>query len=388
MWALMLEDWTGLNQYLEEWDDLAASALEPNPFYESWMLLPALESFSRGRSPRIVLIFAPNPSRKLGPPVLCGLFPLEVRPRYKGLPIRHYALWNHKYLSLCTPLVRAGYARECLAAFFDWLAANPDGCSLIEMESISGEGLFHQALADSLNQAAKLSFVSDCFTRALFRPRSSAESYLSEALRGIHRKDLRRKEKRLSETGLVEYHSLDSLGDIDSWTRDFLEVEAGGWKGKEGSALASNEASRQFFLRVAREAFNRGRLMMLALRFNGRPIALKFNLLAGAGAFSLKIGYDESYARFSPGLLLEVENIRRLHTRPEIEWMDSCAVSEHFMINRLWLDRRTIQTVLVPTGKGAGDLWVSLMPLVRWLNRRRLTLTRRKRTSQTDGEMK
>ena len=116
---------------------------------------------------------------------------------------------------------------------------------------------------------------------------------------------------------------------------------------------------------------------MLALRFNGRPIALKFNLLAEGGAFSLKIGYDESYARFSPGLLLEVENVRRLHERGDIEWMDSCAVSEHFMINRLWLDRRTIQTVLVPTGKGAGDIWVSILPLVRWLNRVRLSVTTR-----------
>jgi hypothetical protein len=208
---------------------------------------------------------------------------------------------------------------------------------------------------------------------------------LSAALRGIHRKDLRRKEKRLSETGFVEYDELTSDGDIDKWTNDFLEVEASGWKGREGSALGATGESRSFFLRVAREAFSRGRLMMLALRFDGRPIALKFNLLGLPGAFSLKIGYDESYARFSPGLLLELENIRRLHARPELEWMDSCAVAEHFMINRLWLDRRMIQTVLVPTGRGGGDFWVSLMPLVRWLNRRRLAVTSRKnKRSQED----
>jgi hypothetical protein len=378
MWVIVLEDWTALNHYLQEWEDLAESALEPNPFYEPWMLLPALESFSGGRSPRIALVFAPHPLRKLDPPILCGLFPLEVRQRYRGLPIRHYRLWDHKYLSLCTPLIRAEYTRDCLGTFFDWVATNPDGCSLIELGSVSGEGLFNQALVDTLNERAKLSFVSDCFTRALFRPRQDADSYLTAALRGTHRKDLRRKEKRLSDAGLVEYDELDSDGDIERWTREFLDVEASGWKGQEGSALAAGEASRSFFVRVASSAFSRGRLMMLALRFNGRPIALKFNLLARSGAFSLKIGYDESYARFSPGLLLEVENVRRLHERGDVEWMDSCAVSEHFMINRLWLDRRTIQTVLIPTGKGAGDLWVSMMPLVRWLNRRRLTLTNRK----------
>ena len=136
---------------------------------------------------------------------------------------------------------------------------------------------------------------------------------------------------------------------------DFLEIEASGWKGQEGSALAARQESRSFFLRVAREAFSRGRLMMLALRFNGRPIAVKFNLLD----YRELLAQDwlrRDYARYSPGLLLEVENVRRLHARLDIEWMDSCAVAEHFMINRLWLDRRMIQTVLVPTGKGAGDL--------------------------------
>jgi hypothetical protein len=376
MWVTVLDDWTQLNQYVEEWDDLAAAALEPNPFYESWMLLPALESFGKDAHTKFALVFAPNPARKLGPPILCGFFPLVVKPRYRGLPIRHYGLWAHKYLALCTPLLRGGYAVESLGAFFDWLATNPDGCSLIELGFVSGGGLFNEALVDSLNQNDKSWFVSDCFTRALFRPRCDAEAYMSAALRGIHRKDLRRREKRLAETGKVEYTSLDAGSNIDSWINDFMAVEAGGWKGNEGSALASNNDSRSFFVRVAREGFSRGRIMMLSLRVDGQPIAVKFNLLAQRGAFALKIGYDEGFARYSPGLLLEVENIRRLHNAAEVEWMDSCAVADHAMINRLWLDRRVIQTLLIPTGQGAGEFLVSLMPLARWFNRRMHMLKR------------
>jgi hypothetical protein len=45
---------------------------------------------------------------------------------------------------------------------------------------------------DTLNQRAKLSFVSDCFTRAL-RPRQMP-TLTAAALRGTHRKDLRRGE--------------------------------------------------------------------------------------------------------------------------------------------------------------------------------------------------
>ena len=110
--------------------------------------------------------------------------------------------------------------------------------------------------------------------------------------------------------------------------------------------------------------------MMLSLELDGQRVAQKCNFLAGDGSFAFKIAYDEDYAHYSPGLLLEVENIRHIHASPEVKWMDSCAVPAHFMINRLWLDRRTIQTVLIPTGKRPGELIVSLMPLIRWINRK------------------
>jgi hypothetical protein len=375
-----LDQWAELHPYVTEWEELAAATLEPNPFYEPWMLLPAVEAFGRGREPRIVLVFAPNPLKKLGPPILCGLFPLELRRSYKGLPVRHYALWSHGY-PLCTPLIRDDRARECLGAFLDWLGSNPDGCSAIEFGFVTADGPFNQAMVDCLNQRARLTFVSDYFTRALFRPRADAESYLGRALRGVHRKDLRRKERRLSERGPVQYVELDPAGNINGWTEEFLKVEASGWKGQEGSALAAGEASRNFFVTAARRAFSRRRLMMLALRVNGRPISMKVSVLARDGAFALKIGYDETYASFSPGMLVELENIRRLHARPGVEWMDSCAVAENF-INRLWLDRRSVQTILVASGRGAGDLVVSLMPLLRWLNRRRPSVARRPARSE------
>ena len=39
------------------------------------------------------------------------------------------------------------------------------------------------------------------------------------------------------------------------------------------------------------------------------------------------------------------------------------------MIDRLWTERRAVQTLLVATGRSPGDLAVSLMPLGRWLKR-------------------
>ena len=363
MSVVVIEDFDLLEDYVQAWEDLALEALEPNPFYEPWMLMPALRALAGGKDLRVVLVLTVNQ----GEPVLCGVFPLEKRQRYKKLPVVAFSLWQHIYCGLCTPLIRVGYARECLDTFLDWLASECGG-PLMEFNFVSGEGVFREVLNDCLMERDNASLVCETYARALFRPMESADKYLQAAISPKHRKDMRRKQKRLSEIGWVEFNALEPDGDAETWIEEFLQLEVSSWKGKQGGAFACSEASRNYFVTTAKESFRRGRLMMSAIRLNGRPLAQKFSLIAGQGAFAFKIAYDENHARFSPGMLLELENIRRLHARPDIEWMYSCAAPVHF-INRLWHDRRTIQTVLVSTGGRPGELVVSLMPLMRRLNR-------------------
>jgi hypothetical protein len=338
------------------------------------MLMPAIRAFGAGQRVRFALITAPDPARPLGPPLLAGLFPLEQQSRYQGLsqklPFKTLRLWKHKYCYLCTPLIRAGYGREVIAAFFDWLAAGSHGCSLMEFTFIAGDGLFYNLLIDYFDRHAKLNYVTSCFMRALFRPASDAEAYMRAALHSTRRHELRRHERRLSETGRLEYPSLEPGDDVAAWIEEFLQIEAISWKGKGGRALARDEADREYFVEVAKEAFRRGRLMMLAMRLDGRPIAHKCNFLSGPGSFAFKIAFDEKYARHSPGVLLELENIRRLHTQSKIKWMDSCADPSHPVLDRLWPDRRTIQDVVVGAGRSLGDWVVATAPLLRLLNRK------------------
>jgi hypothetical protein len=68
---------------------------------------------------------------------------------------------------------------------------------------------------------------------------------------------------------------------------------------------------------------------------------------APPGAFSYKIAFDEDFARFSPGVLIEIENLRLL-ARPGFGWMDSCAMDKHPMIDRLWSARRSVVRLTVP----------------------------------------
>lgn len=195
----------------------------------------------------------------------------------------------------------------------------------------------------------------------------SAELYLERALSGKHRKEFRRIEKRLSEMGTTEYRSLEPQGDVKPWIASFLELESSGWKGQSGGSLASREETRRFFEESALAAHRHGQLMMLGLFHKDRPIALKCNLFSGHGSFAFKIAFDEDFRRYSPGMLLEIENVRRLHDMREIAWMDSTAEAQHFMINRLWIDRRTVETLVVSPNHIWGNLIVSGFPFLRWV---------------------
>jgi CelD/BcsL family acetyltransferase involved in cellulose biosynthesis len=359
------QDSAALRAHTAAWESLAARALEPNVFYEPWMLLPALDSYA---SAQLSIVLAYD---ELGgaPGRLCGLFPFQRAAQFRGLPVHYLRLWKHIHCYLGTPLVDRDCAPQCLAALLDWLARDARGAGVVEWGLVGSDGPFQSALMRVVDETSRRSFVSHTSERAYLLPRGDAEGFFDAALTGKRRKEYRRLERRLAEHGALEYASLQDPAQAGQWVAQFLELEASGWKGRRGSALGSNDPNRQFFERVALAAAARGRLMMLALKVGGRPVAMKCNLLADGGAFTFKIAYDEDYAKYSPGLLLELENIRCFHRSPALRWMDSCAEASHFMANRLWPDRRSLMTLVTASGSTAGELVVSSLPLLRWIAR-------------------
>jgi CelD/BcsL family acetyltransferase involved in cellulose biosynthesis len=360
----VVQDPAALAPWVPAWDALAARALEPNAFHEPWLMLPGLEAFGEGKDIRCVLVHdAADPAS------LLGVFPVERARHYRGVPLPHLRLWRHRHCFLGTPLLDAFRAREVLARFLDWVADEGRACAM-EWEMVSSDGPFLRALNAVMNERRQPVYVAHSFERGLLCRHDSADRYLEESLPKDSRRELRRLERRLGEQGEVEYAEGPGR-EAPGWVEEFLRVEGSGWKGGRGSALASTPANRHFFTRAAALGAERQRLMMLALRVGGRPVAVKCNFLAAAGGgFTFKIGYDEAYRKYSPGTLLELENIRRFHARPQLRWMDSCAAADHFMVNRLFLDRRSIVTCVTATGRVPGDFVVSALPLARWLYRR------------------
>ena len=66
-------------------------------------------------------------------------------------------------------------------------------------------------------------------------------------------------------------------------------------------------------------------------------------------AFSYKTAFDESLSRFSPGVLLQRDNLAILSNR-QITLTDSCASADHPMIDHLWRERRAVGRVSIGIG--------------------------------------
>src|ERR687893_256134 len=78
-------DVAALRALVAQWEALAADAAEPNPFYEHWMLLPALQAFADPDF-RCILVWDNG--------TLGALFPMRLERRFRGLPVRALRSWR------------------------------------------------------------------------------------------------------------------------------------------------------------------------------------------------------------------------------------------------------------------------------------------------------
>jgi CelD/BcsL family acetyltransferase involved in cellulose biosynthesis len=329
--------------FIAAWDDLALRAAEPNPFHESWFLLASLQALDTDGSVSL-LVF-----RQQG--ALAGLLPVRRETRYYGKPIRHLANWTHPNCFLGAPLVAAGSEHAFWHGLVDWADRTSKPGLFLHLSGIPLHGRLHEALKQVLEQQGRRSGVVYREERAILATEQTPEQFFDASTSAKARSELRRKQARLGEMGALsfEWH-FDDAG-IAQWSEQFLALEASGWKGESGTAIASNPETAGLFREAMAGSARRGRLQRLAMKLDGRPLAMLTSFLAAPGAFGFKIAFDEQFARFSPGVLLQKENLRILD-REDIAWSDSCAGADNKMISQLWPQRREIGRISIAIGGG------------------------------------
>ena len=342
-WATIMPAGEAVRLLDAEWVALGADAAEPNAFAEHWFASAAIRHLEGADEVRIAGVWTGT----AGAAMLIGAIPLSIEPHYGRLPVAHVENWRHAQTFLGTPLVRAGHE----SAFWSALLTALDGAAwapaFLHIDSLVEDGPVHRGLAAAARAMGRRCDIVHRSERAMLASDLSPEAYYETTVRKKKRKEIKRLQARLAELGTIRTHSLASAGQVESWCNQFLSLERAGWKGEAGSALGCMPATEGFFREAVAKAFAAERLNFLRMDLNERPIAMLVNFMTPPGGFSFKIAFDEDYARFSPGVLIEIENLAVL-ARGDIAWMDSCAVENHPMINTLWSARRPLVRLTVP----------------------------------------
>jgi CelD/BcsL family acetyltransferase involved in cellulose biosynthesis len=122
---------------------------------------------------------------------------------------------------------------------------------------------------------------------------------------------LRRKRRRLEKLGNVVFESVEpDAAEVEGVLREAFEVEMRSWKGAAGSAVLQQPAQFGFFRELGRFYAARGALLVRRLRVGADIAAVHVGVVVAHSCYELKIGFDEKFARQSPGVLLTQDCLR------------------------------------------------------------------------------
>ena len=309
------------------WEDLCGRAVEDNVYATPHYALALLDTLARRDAVKFVTVREGDR--------LVGLLPVVTSPvAVPGLRARGHA-WVTDYTFSATPLLDRSCATDAAAALVRGLRKLGGGEWVIP--TINVEGPAGRALIDALESQRVPWTLRAGFERASLAIGQSFDDLMTAQIGAKRRRELARNRRRLEELGEVRHEVHTSGEGLARAIAAFLELEASGWKGERGTALACRPETRAFAERVfAGHGGVRCRADLLLL--NGKPIAAGMIVMTGNTGFTVKGAYDEAYAKFSAGLLLEVEVLKSFLSDKWASRLDAATAGEH-VIDRLWPDR-------------------------------------------------
>lgn len=306
-----------LGRLSAEWDALARAAPSRGPFALSGWTRVWRESFAP-RNPLHVLC-----ARREGRAVAFAPF-IERRGRLARCPVRLWQSPSNEHTQR-TDWALESQPEAALEALWGTLREQP--WELLLLKDVVTGGAVDGALGRAAERdgflVARWPSLESPWLPAL--PAEELERQLDAKFRA----NLRRRRKQLAKRGEVRLERIEGGARLEEALEEGFRLEASGWKGARGTAMASQPETRRFYTSLARLAAEEGWLALYSLSAGGRPVAFHYGLQGGDTYYVLKPGYDESVRECSPGQLLVGEVLEDLARRgarefdflgPKMEW--------------------------------------------------------------------
>ncbi|HWP82703.1 MAG TPA: GNAT family N-acetyltransferase [Bacteroidota bacterium] len=281
----------GLNALRDEWNSLAEAYQNPLLRHE-WFFSSAV-AFCPPDELSILVTRSGNR--------ICGVAPLV---RTRRLNLDHFATLGAGYLSEPTNFLYT--SPEVMAQLL--LKILEKGNPLI-LEKMSVDPMVNPVIQRACREKDFLCI--EQIVSSPWIPLDSSWDAFECKMSAERQSSIRRARKRLQGQGEYEVEVVQhNSSGLCSRLEEAFRVEAAGWKGRLGTAILADPKLKAFFLTYAHAAEQAGILRLFFLRVNGRSIAMVFAVEFGRRLWILKIGYDENWRKYSPGILLLHETIR------------------------------------------------------------------------------
>jgi CelD/BcsL family acetyltransferase involved in cellulose biosynthesis len=329
------------------WTDLLDRAASPNVFMD-----PALVGVAAGIEPnarhRALLGWKTVDGRE----TLVGIWSFAVgRPRRSVLPMRAIIVPAYTHGYLATPVIDRNCLDETLDAMLDGIAAERGLPNIITLDTVGVGEPTHDALIRVLAARDTAPCVFDQVRRPKLASDLDGKAYLESALSSSSRKKLRQHRRKLSEKGTLVSTVVTEPEDVQRALEEFLAMEMSGWKGRNGTALASNETDAGFMRGAMAALAANGSAAIHSIYLDGKPVSMQLVVRAGGAAFTWKTAYDEAFQDFSPGMLLLEDYTAAFLADKSIAFVDSCSYDDTGYMSA-WQERREVADIWIDARRG------------------------------------
>lgn len=336
----------------EAWAALAARAIEANAFYHpAWAQAMARREGDQTNVRALLAWDSPARTR------LIGLLPVVSGWRALRLPVPVLVAWQ-VYSPMTVPLLDRDMTDVAARALVT--AARKAGALALLLPALAEEGPAAAALRAAMAEFDGKASTFNHHQRACLDATQDGDETLSAALGAKKIKELRRQRNRLADDGEVAFRIAAPGPDTATALDAFLTLEASGWKGIGGTALAQSEDDASFIRDAVPALVADCAAQVATLSSGDKVVAAGIVLRHLRRGYFFKIAYDETAAKTSPGVQITLDITRALCADGGIDDVDSTAISNHPMIDKIWRARLSIADMIVPTGKGGALLAVCI----------------------------
>ncbi len=278
-----------------EWRGLCEEGPANFPFYRPEWFSAFVQAFNPQAKLQILAVRRGSRLR--------AVLPLIHEHRgFLGIPCRILRSPTNVHSNRFDICLGGGEGPEVLQAIWQFLAQD-HSWDVLQLEDVPENGAARQLLPLSIEAGYPSGLWASM--RTPYIPLAETSLPVEKALgreQSSFFSTLRKKMRKLEKSGPVSVQKVTTAD--PSMLEAFYAMEAAGWKGKEGTAIACDPQTKDFYTRVAQAASQFGYFDLRVVSCGSEKVAINYAFTLAGRHLIPKTTYAEKFSQSSPGQII------------------------------------------------------------------------------------